>query len=114
MANEDKFLKEIDDVELDEVAGGTTKEQKKDIAFLNAIAEKCDKFDIDLSKNAASYEILCAWRELGINFATIYDNSENIYTIDHGNKKFTNYSRQDAMIIAMRNARVVVDLDKYL
>jgi len=117
MANAEKFSKAIEDEQLDEVAGGTIEEMKKDIKFLKAMGFK-------FSKNATQWDVYSAWREVGValDMETDTANNENEYkkVLKAADESCSicvagnTISRQDAMIIAMRNAKVVVDLDKYL
>jgi len=114
MKNADKFAKNLDDEQLDEVAGCTIKEIAKDIQFLNKVG-KDDGVDIpsnvDLSTNAGRAKFLNAWTAMDI-YVDVDRKTNNCtyYKEFHGEK----ISRQDAMIIAMRNSQKVVDLDDYL
>jgi len=115
MATDEKFAKNLDDEQLDEVAGGTKAEMKKDIAFLNAIGEEKG---VNLSKNATAQQIEAAWELVGYygNPSTDKPNeygdaSSKAAQILDGGKSI---SRQDAMILAMRKTKKVVNLDDYL
>jgi len=106
---DDKFAKSIDDEQLDEVAGGTAKEIRKDVAFLHTLGIKFRKDGI------TDADIIRGWKEVGI--AAIFDDhDENDYGLpahSRGEDPIP-ISRQDAMILAMRKTKKVVDLDDYL
>ena len=112
MTKEDKFSKTIGDEQLDEVAGGTSKEIEKDAKFLKELG-----YDID--KNTSATQIYNTWLELGI-VCNPHSSNKNTYAqaVEYNNgddlRSGVTYSRQDAMIIAMRNSQKVVDLDNYL
>ena len=109
MANEDKFSKTIDDEQLDQVAGGTASEIKKDIAFLNAIGIKVDKNEYDINKLRA------AWKQVEVNSYAFYDSKlKNGYSAGDTLEDYQQLTRQDAMIEAMRATGKFVDLDQYL
>ena len=114
MANEDKFSKSIDDDQLDEVAGGTAAETQKDIKFLNAIGKD---LGIKLDKNATSEQLENAWIDVGITAILSLDkNTYGVISVNSKDRRIesVNFSRQDAMIEAMRKTEKFVDLDDYL
>jgi len=112
MTKEDKFSKTIGDEQLDEVAGGTSKEIEKDAKFLKELG-------YDIEKNTSATQIYNTWLELGI-VCNPHSSNKNTYAqaVEYNNgddlRSGVTYSRQDAMIIAMRNSQKVVDLDNYL
>ena len=112
-----KFAKEIDDEQLDEVAGGTRSEIQKDIKFLNTIGKDMEISlppNLDLSSRANKAKLVQTWLQLDVLFDPdrniYYEYSENL----GGKAKVEKISRQDAMIVAMRANRKIVDLDEYL
>ena len=114
MANEDKFAKTIDDEQLDQVAGGTAAELQKDIKFLNAIGKD---LGIKLDKNATSEQLENAWGEGGVIAGVSKKKENNNYgevLISNDDWQGVQFSRQDAMIKAMRKTKKFVDLDQYL
>ena len=112
--NKDKFAKTIDDEQLDEVAGGTKAETQKDIKFLNAIGKD---LGIKLDKNATPDQVSDAWIDVGITAILSLDkNAYGVISVNSKDRRIesVNFSRQDAMIEAMRKTKTFVDLDEYL
>lgn len=116
MANAEKFSKTIDDDELDQVAGGVTKEMKKDIQFLCDL-KLADANAKDRVTNHDDQALLKKiWEKVEISY--IVDNQEQSHyrtkaTYDITSLAGWNISRQSAMIYAMRATKKVVDLDNY-
>jgi len=104
---EDKFAKKIGDAELNEVAGGTKKEMQKDIAFLKEIGSH-------IASNATETQAREAWAEYGIGLKYDAKNPNDYMHYESFDDDGYEQTRQNAMIMAMRKAGKVVDLDKYL
>ena len=113
-----KFAKSIDDDQLDQVAGGTRAETQKDIKFLNTIGKDMEIAlppNLDLSSKENKAKLVQTWFQLDV----LFDPDKNIYyelgKNSEGEEIVTKQiSRQDAMIVAMRANRKIVDLDQYL
>ena len=70
MADKDKFADEVmSDEELDQVAGGDSKQTSNDSRFLNSLNGSCDRYGearIAFSAGTLSEEIEKAWATVGI------------------------------------------------
>jgi len=117
MSTEDKFAKNIDDDELDNVAGGITEEMQKDIQFLYDL--KLADLDAKnrVEKNDDEVTLKKLWARVYVSY--LVDNKgqshyRDTFVRDETSLAGSRMSRQGAMIRAMRATRKVLDLDNYL